>query len=308
MEKVLVLGSINIDFVSFISKYPRPGETLVCKDFEIFQGGKGANQAIALSKLGIPTLMLGKIGDDPLKGFTLSLLKDSGVDISRISVSKEKSTGSASIWVNDQGQNSIIIYPGANGEVDRSYIVDNKKCFCDSSFLVTQFEVPAESVFFALKTAKEYGLKTIVDPAPVRDIKNDSFWKLIDYLLPNEIEIKELTKCNNILDGILALKCKGAKEVIVKLGKHGACYETKGKIALVPSILPEKTVVDTTGAGDCFVAGFLYGLIQEYDIKKAIRFANLVASYSIKKKGAAISFPKKSEIIWNKSNKGEYKL
>jgi ribokinase len=159
-----------------------------------------------------------------------------------------------------------------------------------------------------LKTAKEYGLKTIVDPAPARDINDDSFWKLIDYLLPNEIEIKEITKSNNILDGILTLKSKGVKEVIVKLGKHGACYETKRKLALVPSILPEKTVVDTTGAGDCFVAGFLYGLIQETEIKKAIMFANIVASYSIQKKGAAISFPRKSEISWNKLNEDEYKL
>jgi ribokinase len=91
--------------------------------------------------------MLGKIGDDLLKSFALSSLQDGGVDISRISVSKEKSTGSASVWVNDQGQNSIIIYPGANGEVDRNYIIDNKKIFCDASYLVTQFEIPLESVF-----------------------------------------------------------------------------------------------------------------------------------------------------------------
>ncbi|GAI59499.1 unnamed protein product [marine sediment metagenome] len=109
------MGSINIDFVSFVSRYPQPGETLVCNDFGIFQGGKGANQAIALAKLDIPTLMLGKVGKDALSDFALYSLQENGVDITGISKSQNISTGSASIWVNAQGQNSIVIYPGANG-------------------------------------------------------------------------------------------------------------------------------------------------------------------------------------------------
>ena len=299
MEKVLVLGSINIDFVSFVSRYPQPGETLVSNDFGIFQGGKGANQAIALAKLDVPTMMLGKVGKDVLSDFALSSLQESGVDITGISTIQKSSTGSASIWVNAQGQNSIVIYPGANGEVDEDFIIQHEKFFDDASWLLTQFEIPLESILLALKFAKKHGLKTIMDPAPVRKISNNDVWGLVDYLLPNEIELRELTHTENILKAIRILKSRGVKEVIVKLGKKGAGYEDKGIFNLFPAV-PVEQVVDTTGAGDCFIAGFLYGMIQWGDIPRAIKIANLTASYSIQKKGAAISFPKKSEIDWKK--------
>jgi len=299
MEKVLVLGSINIDFVSFVSRYPQPGETLVSNDFGIFQGGKGANQAIALAKLDVPTLMLGKVGKDVLSDFALSSLQESGVDITGISTSQKSSTGSASIWVNAQGQNSIVIYPGANGEVDEDFIIQHEKFFDDASWLLTQFEVPPKSIFLTLKLAKKHGLKTVMDPAPAREVGNNDIWELVDYLLPNEIELRELTHTENILKAIRILKSRGVKEVVVKLGKQGAGYEDKGIFNLFPAV-PVEQVVDTTGAGDCFIAGFLYGMLQQEDIAQAIQVANLTASYSIQRKGAAISFPKKSEIDWKK--------
>jgi len=299
MEKVLVLGSINIDFVSFVSRYPQPGETLVSNDFGIFQGGKGANQAIALAKLDVPTLMLGKVGKDALSDFALSSLQESGVDITGITKSQKISTGSASIWVNAQGQNSILIYPGANGEVDEDFIVQHEKFFDDASWLLTQFEIPPKSILLTLKLAKKHDLKTVMDPAPVREVGNNDIWELVDYLLPNEIELRELTNTENILKAIRILKSRGVKEVIVKLGKQGAGYEDKNIFNLFPAV-PVEQVVDTTGAGDCFIAGFLYGMIQRGDIPRAIKIANLIASYSIQKKGAAISFPNKSEIDWKK--------
>ncbi|RXG66141.1 hypothetical protein ES695_04490, partial [Candidatus Atribacteria bacterium 1244-E10-H5-B2] len=151
----------------------------------------------------------------------------------------------------------------------------------------------------ALKFAKKHGLKTVMDPAPAKKINNDDIWGLVDYLLPNEIELKELTRTENILNAIHTLKSRGVKEVIVKLGKQGAAYEGKGKLVAFPAI-PVEQRVDTTGAGDCFIAGFLYGMLQQEDIAQAIKIANLTASYSIQKKGAAISFPKKSEIDWKK--------
>jgi len=299
MEKVLVLGSINIDFVSFVSRYPKPGETLIGSDFGIFQGGKGANQAIALAKLDLPTLMLGKVGKDALNDFAFSSLKESGVDISGISKSKKVSTGSTSIWVNEQGQNSIVVNPGANGEIDQDFIIRHEKFFDDASWLLTQFEIPLESIFFALKLAKKHKLKIIVDPAPVTEIVHNDIWELVDYLLPNEIELKELSNTENILEAIHILKSRGVKEVIVKLGKQGAGYEDNGNFNLF-SALPVENVVDTTGAGDCFIAAFLYGMIQWGNIPRAIKTANLISSYSIQNKGAAISFPNKSEIDWEK--------
>ena len=300
MQKVLVLGSINIDFVSFVSRYPQPGETLVSNDFGIFHGGKGANQAIALAKLDVPTFMLGKVGKDIFSDFALSSLKESGVNTTGITKSQKTSTGSASIWVNAQGQNSIVIYPGANGEVDEDFIIQHEKFFDDASWLLTQFEVPLKSILLALKFAKKRGLKTIIDPAPVRKISNNDICGLVDYLLPNEIELKELTRTEDILKAIHTLKSRGVKEIIVKLGKQGAVYEDEGKLLSFPTV-PVEQVVDTTGAGDCFIAGFLYGMIQWGNIPRAIKIGNLTASYSIQQKGAAISFPKKSEIDWKKA-------
>lgn len=300
MKKVLLLGSINIDFVSFVSRYPQPGETITGNDFGIFQGGKGANQAIALAKLDVPTMMLGKVGKDALSDFALFSLKESGVDITGISKSQKNSTGSASIWVNARGQNSIVIYPGANGEVDEDFIIQHENFFDEASWFLTQFEIPLNSIISALKLAKKHGLKTIIDPAPVKKINNDDIWELVDYLLPNEIELKELCHpSEDILEAIRILKSRGVKEIIVKLGSKGAGYEDKGKLITFPAV-PVEQRVDTTGAGDCFIAGFLYGMIQWNDIPQAIKIGNLTASYSIQKKGAAISFPKKSEIDWKK--------
>ena len=221
MKKALVLGSINIDFVSFSSRYPQPGETLVCNDFGIFQGGKGAKQTIALSKLEIPTLMLGKVGKDILGDFTLSSLQKNGVDTTGIIKCQTTSTGSASIWVNSEGQNSILIYQGANGEVDENYIIRHENFFADKFWFVTQFEIPLESILLSLKLAKKHGLKTFMDPAPVRKINNNDIWELVDYLFPNEIELRELTQTDDVLSAVHILKSRGIKEVIVKLGKKG---------------------------------------------------------------------------------------
>jgi len=298
MEKVLVLGSINIDFVSFSSRYPHPGETFLCNDFGIFQGGKGANQAIALAKLDIPAVMLGKIGNDMLGDFALSSLQKNCVDTTGILKTKTISTGSASIWVNAEGQNSILVYAGANGEVNEAFIEQHEDIFKESSWFLTQFEVPPDAIRLALRLARKNGLKTLIDPAPVRKINDPHIWKSVDYLIPNEIELKELTKTEDIIAGIQILKKQGVKEVIVKLGEKGAGYENNGELVLFPAINVQK-VIDTTGAGDCFLAGFLYSMAKNNNIAQAIKTGNLIASYSIQKKGASISFPVKSEIDWN---------
>lgn len=299
MENILVLGSINIDFVTFAERYPQPGETIRGNDFGIFQEGKGANQAIALAKLGCTTWMLGKIGDDQLHDFTLDSLKKYHVHTDFIQSIKDIPTGSASIWVNQEGENSIIIYPGANAQVDIDFIEQNEGLFHKTQWLLAQFEVPFPSIIQALKLARKHHLHTVIDPAPALEVHQSPFWSLIDYLLLNEIELKALTGRNDLLSAIRELKSKGVKEVIVKMGEKGAVYESNNQLLIVPAF-PIKKVVDTTGAGDCFDAGFIRGMIEYQSIEKAMKMANLVASYSIQKKGAAVSFPLKDEVCWQR--------
>jgi ribokinase len=299
MNNILVLGSINIDFVIFTERFPKPGETIKGNDFGIFQGGKGANQAIALAKLGCPTLMLGKTGDDELKNFALKSLKKFNVNTNFITTSRKISTGSASIWVNQAGDNSIIIFPGANARVDVGYINKKEALFQKNHWFLSQFEVPLSSIMQALKFAKKYRMNTVIDPAPVIKIYDSNFWGKVDYLLPNEIELKNLTGEDDLLPAIKSLKSKGVREVIVKMGEKGAGYERNNHLYVIPGS-QVKNVVDTTGAGDCFAAGFIKGMIEYQNIEKAIKVANLVASYSTQKKGAAISFPTIDEICWDK--------
>jgi len=233
-ENILVLGSINIDYVTFAKRFPRPGETITGTDFSIFQGGKGANQAIAISKLGCPTWMLGKVGDDQLKQFALDTLQYYNVNTNFVDISQNVSTGSASIWVNKNGENSIIIYPGANAKVGIKFINKNKKAFLLAQWLLSQFEIPLSSVMHGLKIARENNIFTVVDPAPAQKISNCEFWNLVDFLLPNEIEIQDITGKKDLLESIIALKNKGVKEVVVKMGAKGACYEKNNQLIIIP--------------------------------------------------------------------------
>ena len=301
MNKILVLGSINIDFVAFTERFPKPGETINGISFNIFQGGKGANQAIALAKLGCPTWMLGKIGDDKYSTIAIDSLKKYYVNIEFIKVDKNASTGSASIWVNKQGENSIIVNHGANAYVSRSFINKNEALFNETQWFLSQLEVPVSSVVQGLKIAKKNNMYTVIDPAPVQKPQNSQFWNLIDFLLPNEIELEELTGETNILNAINYLNSKGVKEVVVKMGAKGAGYKKNNQLHIIPSFQAGE-IIDTTGAGDCFAAGFIKGMIEHNNIEKAIKMANLVASYSVQKKGAAISFPEKDEVNWNLLN------
>lgn len=299
MERAIVLGSINVDFVSFTRRYPLPGETLMCEDFGIYQGGKGANQAVALARLDVPTTMLGKIGNDISGDIAIASLGKSGVNTEHILKSNSSNTGSTTIWVNNKGKSSILVYPGANGEINEEFVLRYEEHFKEASWFLTQFEIPLEGIIPALRFARRYGLKTVVDPSPATSVFDKEIWKYIDFLLPNAIEIKELTGEEDMLKGIRILKSLGIGEVIVKSDKNGASFEGDGVLLSIPAFEIDQ-VVDTTGAGDCFIAGFVYGMMQKKGIKEAIRIANLVASYSVQHKGAAVSFPTKDEIDWRR--------
>ncbi len=291
MSKIVVLGSINVDLVSFTKEFPKPGETINGKSFEIHQGGKGANQAVAIAKLGGKVEMIGAVGTDFFGDFLIKSLKNANVGtkmIKRI----EGTSGVANIWVNESGENSIILDAGANGKIDESILENSKSIIKDAMFLLLQFEIPFDVVEKAAKIAHENGVKVILDPAPARKIP-ESLLNCVDYITPNEIEITQISSGKTLKNKIENLQLKGPR-VVVKAGVKGVYIVENGKLLNLESF--KVNAVDTTGAGDCFNGAMAIGLSEKKDIKDACVFAMAAAAISVTRKGAGDSFPTRDEI------------
>jgi len=298
---VSVLGIYVADLVFFGKKIPDAGETILGKNFIIGPGGKGSNQAVAASKAGAKTFFISKIGNDQFGSMAIKIYKESKVDFSHVKISKEYSTGAAGILVNeDTGSNAINVYPGAGSKISIEDIDKADDIIKNSNVFLTQLEAPIKTVYYALKKANNYGVKTILNPAPARNIDNDIF-PLIDYFTPNETEAsyyvnypvityKDAEKAaEQLLD-------KGIKNIIITLGDKGAYFANYKEKFSFPSAKFNDQVVDTTGAGDAFNAGFAVAITENMEIKKAISFANATAGLSTTKIGTANSMPNRDEI------------
>ncbi|MGL4969990.1 MAG: ribokinase, partial [Fusobacteriaceae bacterium] len=203
MKKIVVLGSINMDLVTFCERSPRGGETLFGKEFRQIPGGKGANQAVAMGKLGADVIMLGKVGTEGMGETLLNSMKKDGVKTDKIEKSS-LTTGIAKIIVEENGQNRILVVPGANGDVDNTYIERNIETIKNSDILVCQLEIPIESVKYAFGKAKEMGKITVLNPAPAAHL-DEEIIKNSDYIIPNETELE-------IITGIKTDTLEGVKE------------------------------------------------------------------------------------------------
>ena len=192
MSKILVVGSINMDLVTRVSKAPKTGETVLGEDFKQIPGGKGANQAVAMARLGSDVAMIGMVGEDSFGDTLLSAIKKDGVDISGIGRCSGKSTGIATIVVDDDANNSIIVVSGANFEMKKEDIDKNIKLYEDSKIVVHQLETPLDIVEYSLKVSKALGKTTILNPAPAKSM-SDEIIKNVDYLIPNETELEILS-------------------------------------------------------------------------------------------------------------------
>ena len=300
MKKIVVLGSINMDLVSFCTQAPRGGETLFGNEFQQISGGKGANQAVAIAKLGGNITMLGKVGSDSMGASLLTTLAESGVDISHIEkVEKPNiSTGIANITVEANGQNRILVIAGANAEVDIDYINRHLDVIKNADILVTQLEIPLESVEYALVQAKLLGKTTLLNPAPAQAL-NSNILANTDYLIPNETELEILSKINtDSLDGIKqaahALLAEKVQHLIITLGSKGALYIDRQSQFTIPA--HKVQALDTTAAGDSFIGGLSLGLAQNLPFKAAMEMASAVAAISVTRKGAQTSLPSKLEL------------
>jgi ribokinase len=291
---ILVIGSLNADLVVRAPHFPQPGETISGEDLHIIPGGKGANQAVAAARQGASVAMLGRVGQDSFGPFLLDSLKSDSVDIFHVHLDKS-ATGTAIIVVDANGQNSIVLSAGANGQVT-PVDVDSASVLRPSLILL-QLEIPIPTVLHAAQSASQNGSRVILNPAPAQPLPVELI-SLADFIIPNEtelglltgIEIKDICSAEQAAQVLLG---RGAKNVIVTLGSKGALVVSDKQVIQVDTYKVD--VVDTTAAGDAFIGGFASALLRGFEIEKAVKYANACGALATTKFGAQPSLPTKEE-------------
>ena len=298
---VSVLGIYVADLVFFGKKIPVEGETILGNNFVIGPGGKGSNQAVAAAKAGVSTFFISKIGDDQFGQMATKIYDEAKVDYSNVIISKEHSTGAAAIMVNEKsGANAINVFPGAAGAITNEDIDKAEDTIKNSKIFLTQLEAPKNTVMYAIKKAKELGVLTILNPAPAAEI-DKSIFPFIDYFTPNETEASfyvnhPVVTHDDASKAAATLLEMGIKNVIITLGEKGAFFANTNENFSSPVANLSNPVVDTTGAGDAFNAGFAAALTENQSIRDAIAFASATAGLTTTKIGTANSMPSREEI------------
>ncbi len=302
-KNILVVGSLNMDMTVSLKNIPKTGETVLGSNLRYVPGGKGANQVVACAKLGDAVTMLGSVGSDSHGGMLVRNLRNEGVVVDHIQSPKSVSSGLAVIYVEESGKNNIVVIPGANEKTDIAYLEQHEEVFAMCDYILVQMEIPLESVLYAVKKAKQFGAKVILNPAPSPDPSEIISYILqyVDIITPNETELQTLTGWAGefSLDQLKASANKlleqGPSQVIVTLGGQGAalCESGKDPLVLPP---PDAEVVDTVAAGDCFNGALVVALSEEKSLEEAIRFANYASTIAVTRKGAQDSIPSRDEV------------
>ena len=298
MKNIVVVGSLNMDLIVEVDRVPRVGETIKGENMNYLIGGKGCNQAVAASRLGNKVKMIGCIGDDSFGNEILNHLKKDGVNVDSIKKVDNISTGIATIF-KMKYDNSIIVIPAANNYCSKELIDENIDVIKNADILITQLEIPIETVEYVLKIAKENGVKTILNPAPAREISNDIL-KNVDFITPNETEFevilaKELKDAKELEEAMIYWQNKNkCTKLIVTRGKDGSSYVEDNKVKTISTIKVE--VIDTTGAGDTFNGALAHVISNKLLINDAITFAGIAASLSVTKFGAQTGMPEIKEV------------
>lgn len=289
---IAVVGSAMMDLTAYADVLPEPGQTLAGQLFTTGFGGKGANQAVMAAQCGAEVHFIGKLGMDVFGTAIADNFVKVGIQSENVGKS-ETATGVAHIWVDSNGENRIIIIPGANHEIDMAKAVEAINSIKDLKVVVAQCEIKQEVTLAAFKAAKARGCITILNPAPYQKISAELL-TLCDWIIPNETEFRELHGELPTSDEVLKSFRQG-KNSIVTLGSQGAVYiSAEGQLTKVSA--PKVTAVDTTGAGDAFVGTFAYSLASGNDPVTAMTLGIKVASLSVTRKGAQSSYPNQTEI------------
>lgn len=296
--KLVVLGSINADHILNIEQFPRPGETVIGKQYKVAFGGKGANQAVAAGRSGADIAFIACVGADDIGERIRQQLATDRIDTQPIEAIAENTTGVALIFVNAEGENVIGIDAGANAAVTPDYLARYQQKVIDADALLMQLESPLETVIAAASLAKQHQTQVILNPAPARELP-DELLAMIDMITPNETEAQRLTgiAVNNDDDAARAAQAlhnKGIATVIITLGSRGVWLSENGKGKLVPGFRVK--AVDTIAAGDTFNGALVTALLEGKTMADAVRFAHAAAAIAVTRPGAQPSVPWREEI------------
>jgi len=292
---IYVVGSINMDLITKVPRFPQEGETITGLDFFTAPGGKGANQAVATARLGAKVVFIGAVGVDSYGQQLSEALGKEGINITHLLKVPGVVTGTAIITINKKAQNQIIVIPGANHRITEKQIDEAiSKNSHKSGALLLQLEIPLPIVLYAAKRAKDIGLAVTLNPSPATTLPDELF-PLLDYVIPNEHEAVILTGKNNPEKAAQKLKKMGARNIIITLGDKGALYLDDNSRPVTIKGYKIKAV-DPTAAGDAFVATFTVALLEEKPIEEAIRFANAAGALAATKLGAQPSLPTRKEV------------
>ncbi|MFE5539531.1 ribokinase [Streptomyces sp. NPDC056492] len=290
MTAIAVLGSTNMDLVAYVPRAPRLGETVTGRAFRTVPGGKGANQAVAAARSGGEVVMIGAVGTDEFGVRLRSALTAAGVETAALRT-VEGASGTAHITVDDEGANSIVVIPGANGSVTGLEAGDAARIGA-VDLLLLQLELPMEAVLAGAAAARAQGVRTVLTPAPARPLPRELL-ELVDVLVPNEHEAAALTGFTDPPAAAEAL-LREVPEVVLTLGAAGVLYAARGREPLSVPALPVRAV-DTTAAGDTFVGALAVALGEGRPMPEALRWASAAAALSVQRPGAQDSMPSRTE-------------
>ncbi|HKW18150.1 MAG TPA: ribokinase [Terriglobales bacterium] len=295
--RIAVVGSANIDLVTYTDQFPKPGETIFARECHLGFGGKGSNQAVAAKLCGAEVFMIARVGDDLFGPATIRNFQQLGIDASHVKPVPSVSSGVAPIFVDSSGQNRILVVKGANDRLTPADIDAASDVLKSADCIVQQFEIPLPTVHYTIQFAQRSHIRCILNPAPAQSFDLNAIAGL-DYFVPNEIEAETIVGApvRNLDDAKQCAKkflSAGVRRVIITLGANGALLATDHAMHHVPGF-PVKTI-DTSGAGDAFIGSFATFLAEGLPEIEAVRQANLYAALSTARAGTQKSFVDRSK-------------
>jgi ribokinase len=290
---IVVVGSLNMDLVVRAPRHPQVGETIIGSDFGTYPGGKGANQAVAVARLGGAVKMIGRVGQDDFGQALLRNVSDNGVDTTFILRDPLSATGVALITVDDAGQNTIVVASGANARLTPEDVARAETAFEGASVLLLQLETPLLTISAAIQLAQRYGLRVVLNPAPAQKI-DAGLLAAADYLIPNQTELALIAGLQPLDEAVAVLQRWGVPNLIVTLGEQGVLIAEGGRQTRLPAHPVE--VVDTTAAGDAFVGAFAVALTEDLSAQEAAAWGNAAGALAVTRPGAQPSLPNRAEL------------